>query len=383
MTGYTAKHKLPYPTDGDPVYKGAQQMQALADAVDKKLSTAGGGGTGPAGPPGPKGDPGPTGPAGPAGPTGPAGPRGATGARGPQGPAGDPGPTGPKGEDGTGFKLLGTVPTADKLPTGAKAGDAWLVESSNEIHVWGGSSWANVGSIKGPKGDQGPPGPKGATGADGKQGPAGPTGPTGPTGPRGATGAQGATGADGKQGPAGPAGPTGPKGDPGPGADLSNLERELFGGVGRTRAPVAEIAVSNDFYVPGSSDKLAQASWQALVDTDGGAVISGTYGQTRYQIPVSGRYAITYQLMHKADGAKAGGAMKVLVNGQDILRNSIASETATASFEGPTMAIATEYVFNAGDEVRWAYWYSQGVTILAKGFGNARSKIVIRYVGPR
>ena len=376
MTGYTKKHSLPYPTDGDPVYKGAQQMQALADAVDIKLSTATGS-PGPAGPAGPKGDPGPAGPTGPAGATGATGARGPAGATGARGPAG---PQGPKGDDGTGFTLLGTVPTPDKLPTGANPGDAWLVESTNEIHVWGGATWANVGSIKGPKGDPGPAGPKGDPGPTG---PAGPTGATGSAGPRGATGAQGAAGPQGLQGPKGDPGPAGPKGDPGPGADLSAIEREIFGGVGRTRAPVAEIAVSNDFGVPGSSDKLAQASWQVLVDTDGGAVISGTYGQTRYRIPVDGRYAITYQLMHKADGAKAGGAMKVLVNGTDVLRNSIASETATASFEGPTMAISTEYVFNAGDEVRWAYWYSQGVTILAKGFGDARSKIVIRYVGSR
>ncbi|WP_282939112.1 hypothetical protein [Corynebacterium auriscanis] len=370
MTGYTANHKLPYPTDGDPVYKGAQQMQALANAVDVKLSTATGS-QGPAGPPGPAG------PQGPQGPTGPTGPAGAKGDTGPTGPAG------PKGSDGTGFKLLGTVTSLDKLPTSATPGDAWLVESTNEVHVWGGERWANVGSIKGPKGDTGPAGPTGPQGPTGPTGPSGAKGDTGPQGPTGPTGPSGAKGDTGPAGPAGPKGDTGPAGPAGPAADLGPIQSELFGAPGRTRAPLAEIAVSGNFSVPATTDRLAQASWQALVDTDGGVIISGTYGVTRYVVPVNGRYSITYQLLHAADNAAAGGAMKVLVNGTDVLKNSIATETATPSLEGPTMSLNTEYVFRSGDEVRWGYWYSKATTILAQGFGNAKSKIVIRYVGPR
>ena len=382
MTGYTTRHKLPYPQPGDPVYKGADQIKALADAVDIKLSTATGS-QGPAGPPGPAG------PAGPIGPTGPAGPKGADGAKGdrgetgPAGPIGPTGPAGPKGADGTGFKLLGTVASSAGLPLDAAPGDAWLVEDTNEVHVWGGDKWANVGSIKGPQGDRGETGPAGPIGPTGPAGPQGDKGATGPAGPTGPTGPAGTKGDTGPRGIPGPKGDTGPMGPAGPAADLSEIQKELFGGVGRTRAPLAEIAVTGDFVVPAATDKLAQASWSALVDTDGGAIISGTYGQTRYVVPVSGRYAITYHLLHKADNAASGGAMKVLVNGQNVLTNSIASETATPSLEGPTMSIKTERFFNAGDEIRWAYWYAKSVTILAQGFGGAKSKIVIRYVGPR
>ena len=64
-------------------------------------------------------------------------------------------------------------------------GDAFLVNSTNHVHVWSGSEWIDLGDLSGPAG---------ADGADGAQGPQGPTGPAG------------ADGADGAQGPQGPAG---------------------------------------------------------------------------------------------------------------------------------------------------------------------------------
>lgn len=164
---------------------------------------------------------------------------------------------------------------------------------------------------------------------------------------------------------------------------LDTVRAEAYGGSDRTRAPLAEIGVTSNIAVPATTDRLAQASWAPLVDTDGGVVISGTYGVTRYNVPVSGRYIITYQLLHSADNARAGAALKILVNGQNVLTNSIASETAAASLEGPTMSVTTERTLSAGDQVRWGYWYSAATTILPNGFGTARSKITIRYVGPR
>ena len=171
MPRYTPNYRIPYPVDGDPIWQGAQQMQALALTVDKTM-TGVSGIPGPAGPPGPQGK---QGPAGDPGPAGPEGPRGATGARGSQGPAGPAGPAGergPAGADGTGFTLLGSVDSTSKLPTNPKPGDAYLVGQS--VHVWSGNKWSNVGSI------QGPAGPAGATGPAGERGPAGPPGPTPP-----------------------------------------------------------------------------------------------------------------------------------------------------------------------------------------------------------
>lgn len=166
-------------------------------------------------------------------------------------------------------------------------------------------------------------------------------------------------------------------------SSLDALKTELFGGPDRTIAPVAEIYVTNNINVPRSVDWVCDSSWSALVDTDGGFTRSGTPLQTRYTIPVAGRYQINYQLLHVADGARTGGAMKVLLNGSDVLQNSIASRTATPSLEGPTMSLSTDIKLNRGDTIRWGYWYAEGATIVPAGFGKARSKITIRYVGSR
>ncbi|WP_298694661.1 hypothetical protein [uncultured Corynebacterium sp.] len=180
MPRYTPNYRIPYPVDGDPIWQGAQQMQALALTVDKTMK-------GVSGVPGPAGPKGPQGIQGPPGPTGPAGPKGATGDRGPQGttgPTGERGPIGergPAGADGTGFTLLGTANSTSALPANPKPGDAYLVD--NSVHVWSGTSWSNVGSIQGPPGPAGERGPMGARGPAGPQGARGPTGPAGPTPP--------------------------------------------------------------------------------------------------------------------------------------------------------------------------------------------------------
>ena len=189
MPQYTDNYQIPYPTDGDPIYLGASQMEALAKKVDSTMI-------------------------GVSGIPGPAGPQGPQGIRGPAGPKGDTGPRGPAGVDGTGFTLLGSVDTTDDLPNDAAPGAAYLV--GGVVYVWSGTAWENVGEIQGPagpKGDAGPAGPKGDTGPKGDAGPAGPKGDTGPKGdpgpegPQGPTGPKGATGARGATGPQGPAGP--------------------------------------------------------------------------------------------------------------------------------------------------------------------------------
>ena len=73
--------------------------------------------------------------------------------------------------------------------------------------MWDGTTWLNIGPLRGPQGIQGVVGNTGPGGV-------GPTGPVGPIGPKGDTGATGVTG---QAGPAGPTGPQGPPGVVGPG----------------------------------------------------------------------------------------------------------------------------------------------------------------------
>jgi hypothetical protein len=110
---------------------------------------------------------------------------GATGATGPQGATGPTGNDGATGANGTSVVIIGSeagpVDNAYLLGEypGAIAGNGIIDESTGYLWVFGGTTWASVGQIKGDQGLQG------ATGATGPQGA---TGATGPTGNDGATG---------------------------------------------------------------------------------------------------------------------------------------------------------------------------------------------------
>ena len=156
--------------------------------------------TGPMGPQGPKGDTGDTGPQGPAGADGLAATitvgNVVTGAPGsnatvtntgttsaavfnfaiPQGIQGPMGPQGPAGADGTSVTLKGSVEFVTDLDTivDPVAGDLYVVLEDGNGYVYNGTSWDNVGAIRGPQGEQGIQGETGPMGPQGPQGPAGP-----------------------------------------------------------------------------------------------------------------------------------------------------------------------------------------------------------------
>ena len=72
---------------------------------------------------------------------------------------------------------------------------------TQDVWLWTGGAWANIGHIAGPTGPQGAQGAAGATGATGPQGIRGRAGRAGAD--RRPAGATGATGATGPQGPSG------------------------------------------------------------------------------------------------------------------------------------------------------------------------------------
>lgn len=62
---------------------------------------------------------------------------------------------GPKGDDGKSVTIEASVPTAADLPTGlteADAGKGWITDNDGHLHVWSGTSWTDVGEIRGPEG---------------------------------------------------------------------------------------------------------------------------------------------------------------------------------------------------------------------------------------
>jgi hypothetical protein len=99
---------------------------------------------------GPQGDQGPQGEAGPEGPQGAKGDTGEQGPQGDQGSQGEVGPEGPQGETGESLKILGTLNDESELPLSGNTGDAYII--SEDLYVWDGSGWTNVGKITGPTG---------------------------------------------------------------------------------------------------------------------------------------------------------------------------------------------------------------------------------------
>ncbi len=129
------------------------------------------------------------------------------------GPKGDVGPKGDKGDPGTGVTILGSLNNPSELPNSGNPGDSYLI--NGDLYVWTGTTWDNVGNIKGPKGDKGANGDQGIAGPQGPKGDKGDKGEQGIAGPQGTKGDKGDTGSQGPQGNPGPQGPQGPQGPAG------------------------------------------------------------------------------------------------------------------------------------------------------------------------
>lgn len=188
------------------------------------LISQGGGLIGPQGEPGAQGVAGLQGAQGAQGNTGSTGLTGSQGTTGSQGPPGQVGGQGAPGADGTSITILGEVADCTGLPNaGANTnGDLYILDADDAAcsygpglagdgYVWDGTTWLNIGPIRGPQGVQGVAGNTGSQGQQGQQGPLGVAGPTGSQGNNGVQGIQGETGSAGPIGPQGPPGvnPTG------------------------------------------------------------------------------------------------------------------------------------------------------------------------------
>lgn len=74
------------------------------------------------------------------------------------------GPFPVRGADGTSVTITGRVDTAALLPTDldeSDAGKGWITSDDGHLHVWSGSAFTDVGSIRGERGIQGEQGVRG------------------------------------------------------------------------------------------------------------------------------------------------------------------------------------------------------------------------------
>lgn len=358
MSGTTQRHGLPYPTAGDPVYRGAEQVQALAEAVDAKLGTAGGGT--------------------------------ATGVT-------EPTPNTLVQRDAGGRSKFGApVAGADAATRGWVEGLDYATRTDLRTAI----EEAEIGGGDGSGGGEGSSTPEAVTALPDTLVKRDAAGRTKVSDPSVAADAANKGYVDNKVTQAGyitaealqpyatrtwvtdqiddldvtlPA-------DVARQSDLQTMRTEMFGGPNRTHAPFCEVRMTSNRLV-GKSDTTLGSNWTAQVDTDNGWTRTTSLGY--YTIPVAGRYVINMQLVPAADNAAQGGAIKVLLNGTNVHSNTIASRTGTPSLEGPAMRLSTDYLFNAGDKVYLSCWHSGNVTLTPVGFGQCRTKCSFRYVGSK
>jgi len=302
-----------------------------------------------------QGQQGPTGPVGPTGPiglTGATGATGSTGAGGPTGPdgkftpvesvpptpatpgqawfnaedgsvyiyyqdtdsaqwveigtaqIGSTGPTGaqgPQGDQGVSINIQGTVPTVEDLPSEDNSvNDAYIVDATNDLYVWDGEEWDNIGNIVGPTGPTGATGPSSTV--PGPTGPAGPQGPTGAAGAVGATGATGAVGSTGPTGPGGPQGDTGLQGDPGP-----------TGPQGAT-GPIGATGPQGNTGATGPTGIGGQSKFFDIV-RDFGAVDNETDSRSKIQLALNAARDANGGIVHIPSGDwNLGGGLRIYSN---------------------------------------------------------------------
>jgi len=145
--------------------------------------------------------------------TGPQGTQGTTGIQGGQGVQGDYGP---------GFTIIGSVPDVDAGGDpqatlnaafgSANIGEGVIDDADDELWIYDGTNWVNIGSFRGVQGLQGSDGPQGVQGTIGNEGIQGERGYRGFQGPKGIQGLQGVQGDLGIQGIQGRRGPQGLQG---------------------------------------------------------------------------------------------------------------------------------------------------------------------------
>ena len=144
-----------------------------------------------------------------------------SGAQGTIGIQGNEGIQGIQGTYGPGFTILGSVPDVDAggnpqstLTTafpGANIGEGVIDEADDELWIWDGSNWINIGTFRGVQGIQGSIGPQGVQGTIGEEGIQGSRGDRGVQGVQGLQGTQGTQGFIGNQGTQGVQGVQGPQ----------------------------------------------------------------------------------------------------------------------------------------------------------------------------
>jgi hypothetical protein len=190
---------------------------------------------------------------------------------------------------GSNINVLGSFNSVNQLPQIATVGDSYLI--SNELHVWTGSAFENVGPVRGPQGytgSRGFVGSRGDTGFTGSQGDLGYTGSIGYTGSQGLigytgsigdtgfVGSKGFTGSQGDIGYTGSIGFTGSRGDTG----FVGSQGEL--GYTGSQGEIGYTGSRGDTGYVGSQGELGYTGSIGYTGSQGDTGFAGSQGDTGY-----------------------------------------------------------------------------------------------------
>jgi len=253
-----------------------------------------------------------------------------SGATGAQGTQGVQGVQGVQGTYGPGFDVIGSVPDVDSggdpqatLNTAfasATTGQAAIDEADDELWVYDGANWVNVGSFRGVQGfdgNQGVQGVQGTIGQEGIQGSRGFRGNQGVQGYQGTTGIQGVQGIQGIQGTQGTQGIQGVQGIQG----IQGLQGDQ--GVQGVQGPQAFQGIQGDY------------GFQGFSGDDSGMVVQYNVGHT-FAEPSSATSGFMVFNSPAADTGALTGATKLWIADSDTFNidltayfNAIGSSSST------------------------------------------------------
>lgn len=293
-----------------------------------------------------------------------------------QGLTGIQGTDGLQGGYGPGFTVVGSVADVDTggdpqatLNTAFSSpstGDAVIDEADDELWVYNGTSWVNVGSFRGVQGFQGNDGLQGLQGTLGNEGIQGSTGFRGFQGTQGFQGTTGIQGVQGIQGIQGTQGVQGVQGTDGIQGDIGNQ------GTQGTQGPQSiqgTTGIQGDLGFQGSTGSYGGISFEYGFSTDVTATDPGT-SNIKYNNADQANATLIYINEDAAPGARD---ISDLLNAFDALTNPIKA-TIKITKVSDTSVFALWHITDITDNTGW---FTFNVTSVGQAGAFADSDDVI------
>ena len=286
------------------------------------------------------------------------------GTQGTTGIQGDAGLQGLQGDYGPGFTIIGSVPDVDaggdqqltlnNAFPGATVGDGVIDNTDDELWIYDGALWVNIGSFRGVQGFtgfQGTQGAQGARGDEGIQGSRGFRGFQGPQGVQGFTGIQGVQGIQGIQGTQGVQGVQGTTGIQG------DVGFQGIQGVQGVQGIQGTTGIQGDVGIQGTTGSYGGISFEFAFDTNNAASDPGSK-----KLRFSNTLASSTNAIHLNDIAGPGTTdISAIWNALDASTNPIKGYIKLTKVDD----ISVFAVFQVSDVTDNTGWFTLAVTYVS------------------